>query len=101
MDPFRIAVRALFAYVFLLLAVRLSGKRTVKQGNVLDLTVALIAGDLVDNMIWAEVAVMQFVVAAGILFAVHALFDFVRYRTAGSAAAVQRAPGEWDAVRKS
>ena len=33
MDPLRIAVRAVFAYVFLLVMVRLSGKQTIAWGD--------------------------------------------------------------------
>jgi uncharacterized membrane protein YcaP (DUF421 family) len=70
-DPLRIVVRALSAYFFLLILMRLAGKRTVRHGSVLDFTIALIVGDLVDDMIWAEVPVAQFVVAAVMLFLVH------------------------------
>lgn len=68
MDPFRIAVRAAFAFVYLLLLVRLAGKRSVAQGRALDFVLALIFGDMVDDLIWAEVAGSQFVVAVGTLF---------------------------------
>jgi uncharacterized membrane protein YcaP (DUF421 family) len=81
MDPLRLAARALFAYALLLVLIRLAGKRTVKHGSVLDFTIALVVGDLVDDMIWAEVAVSQFVVAAGVLFMVHITFDVARFRS--------------------
>lgn len=68
MDPLRIAVRAAFAFVFLLALVRLSGKRSVAQGGALDFVLALIFGDLVDDVLWAEVAGSQFVAAVGTLF---------------------------------
>ena len=80
MDPLRIAVRALFAFVMLFVLVRVSGKRTVKQSSAFDFTVALILGDLVDDMLWAEVNSAEFVVAAGVLLTIHTAFDLLRYR---------------------
>jgi uncharacterized membrane protein YcaP (DUF421 family) len=79
MDPLRIAVRVGAAFVLLLVLVRLSGKHTVRQGSAFDFTVALIIGDMVDDMLWAESNVGEFVVGAGVLFTLHTLFDTVRY----------------------
>ncbi len=80
MDPLRIVVRVACAYVLLLVLVRLAGKTTVKHASPLDFVTALIAGDLVDDAVWAEVNASVFVVAAGSLFMVHAAVDYVRYR---------------------
>src|SRR5687768_3473357 len=82
MDPLGIVIRVAFAYVVLLVFVRVSGKRTVKQGSPFDFTVALILGDMIDDLLWAEVAAAQFVVATGVLMTVHTVFDFIRYRAA-------------------
>lgn len=62
-----LAIRCLATWGFLLLLLRLAGKRTVRQGSTFDFVFALVVGDLVDNAIWAEVPFMQFVVAAGTL----------------------------------
>jgi uncharacterized membrane protein YcaP (DUF421 family) len=83
MDPLRIAVRAAFGFLFLWLLVRVSGKRTVKRGSPFDFTVALILGDMFDDVVWAEVAASQFVVACGVLVGVHVLMDYLRCRTWG------------------
>jgi len=64
----------------LLVLIRLSGKRTVKQGSPFDFTVALIVCDLVDDSLWAEVEGGVFVIAAGMLFSVHTAVDLMRYR---------------------
>ena len=64
MDPLRIAVRCVAAYVFLLALLRLAGKRTIQQGTTFDFVLALILGDLVDNAVWAEVPLANFMVAA-------------------------------------
>jgi uncharacterized membrane protein YcaP (DUF421 family) len=68
MDPLRIAVRAAFAYAVLLTMVRLSGKQTVAHGTTIDVVLALIFGDMVDDLVWGEVGGSQFVVGAGTLF---------------------------------
>jgi uncharacterized membrane protein YcaP (DUF421 family) len=68
MDLWRIAVRVAFAYAFLLAMVRLSGKQAVGHGRTMDFVLALAMGDMVDNLLWGEVAASQFVVATGTLF---------------------------------
>ena len=80
MDPFRILVRCVFAYVVLLVFVRLSGKRSVKHANTFDFVLALILGDLVDDLLWAEVAASTFVVATGVLMTFHTTLDLLRFR---------------------
>lgn len=71
MDPLRIAIRAVFAYVFVLAMLRVSGRRTVGQGDTASFVLALIIGDLFDDLFWAEVSAAQFVVAAGTLVIAH------------------------------
>jgi uncharacterized membrane protein YcaP (DUF421 family) len=70
MDPMRIAVRALIAYVFALVMTRLSGHQTVKQADATTFVVALIIGDMFDDFLWVEVPAAQFVVGVGTLFVV-------------------------------
>jgi uncharacterized membrane protein YcaP (DUF421 family) len=72
-DPYRIAVRALFAYVVLLGLLRAAGKRTVAQGTAFDFVLALVLGDMVDDLLWAEVPAARFTVAVGALTLVHTL----------------------------
>ena len=67
MDPGRIAIRCLASFIVLLVLVRLSGKRTVSQGTAFDFVLSLIIGDLVDDVIYAEVPFTNFLVAAGTL----------------------------------
>jgi hypothetical protein len=67
MDPLRIAVRAAFAYLFLLVLLRVSGKQTIRHGTPFDFLLALIMGDLIDDALWSEVPLAEFVVAAGTL----------------------------------
>jgi uncharacterized membrane protein YcaP (DUF421 family) len=77
-----IVIRAVIAYVVLQLLVRSSGKMTIKQGSSLDFTVALVLGDIIDNAVWGEVGIAQFLVAAGTLFAAH-----IAVKAAGAARA--------------
>jgi uncharacterized membrane protein YcaP (DUF421 family) len=67
-DLSRIAVRAVSSYLVALVLVRLSGKRVVAQATPFDFAIALVLGDLFDDLIWAEVAASQFVAAAGAIF---------------------------------
>jgi uncharacterized membrane protein YcaP (DUF421 family) len=64
MDPFRIGIRAALAYIFLLALLRLAGKATIYQGTPFDFVLALVLGDIVDDALWSEVPMAQFVVAA-------------------------------------
>ena len=68
MDPWQIAVRALAAYVYLLVTTRASGKRVISQATPFDFVVALIVGDLIDDAIWAEVSMAKFAGAAASIF---------------------------------
>ena len=71
MDPLRIAVRAAFGFVFVLILVRASGKRTIRQAELSSFIVALVIGDLLDDLFWAEVPSAQFIVAVGTIVSVH------------------------------
>jgi uncharacterized membrane protein YcaP (DUF421 family) len=67
MDPLRIAIRTVLVYLFLFALLRLSGKRGVKQVTPFDFVFILILGDMIDDALWAEVPLAQFVVATGTL----------------------------------
>jgi uncharacterized membrane protein YcaP (DUF421 family) len=84
MDPLRIAVRAAFAFLFLLALVRISGKRSIAQGSAVDFVLALIFGDTVDDLFWAEVSGAQFVAAVGTLFAVRVSLGAMTWRARAS-----------------
>lgn len=67
MDLWRIAVRAAIGYVYALVLVRLTGKRVVSQLTPIHFAVAVVLGDLFDDLMWAEVTVAEFFAAAGTL----------------------------------
>ena len=73
MDPMRIIVRAIFAYVYLLVVVRISGKKMLANQSSVDFVLALIFADVIDNAVWGQVPVSEFVVASATMFAMRAL----------------------------
>ncbi len=94
MDPLRIVVRAVFGYAVALAFVRIAGNRDVKQADVHTFVVALIMGDLFDDLLWLEVHASQFVVALSSLFLVHAVASRLWYRSGRRTwSAGTRAPG--------
>lgn len=78
MDPFRIAVRVVFMWLVMQILVRLSGKQTIQQGTPFDFALAAILGDLMDDLMWAEVAASQFLIATGVLMLVHSILGVLR-----------------------
>lgn len=73
MDLSHIALRCLVAYAFLLAMNRIKGKRTVAEATPFDFVLALILGDMIDDIIWAEVPVARFMIATGTLVVVDLL----------------------------
>lgn len=67
MSPLHILVRTLVAYLFLLAMLRVSGKRLVAEATGMQLVLAILIGDLVDDAMFGSVPFAQFVVAAGSL----------------------------------
>jgi uncharacterized membrane protein YcaP (DUF421 family) len=79
MELYKIALRALFVYVFTLALVRLSGKRAVAHATTFDFVLALILGDMFDDLFWAEVPASQFAIGTGTLVVTHLLFSMVAF----------------------
>ena len=73
MELHAIILRVAFAWLFLTLLLRLSGKQTVSQLSGRTLVVTLVLSDLIDDMAWAEVPAASFIVAAGTVVLVHAI----------------------------
>jgi uncharacterized membrane protein YcaP (DUF421 family) len=71
MDLGRIMVRVIFGYLWALALVRVSGRRTISQSDVPSFVVALVLGDMFDDLFWAEVPVAQFVTGATALVMAH------------------------------
>jgi uncharacterized membrane protein YcaP (DUF421 family) len=81
-DPLRILARVVFAYVVLLVLIRVSGKHLVRHASPFDFTLSLILGDMVDDVLWADVNASVFVVGAGVLMCIHTALDLLRFRAA-------------------
>ena len=86
MDLWRIAIRVLITYVVVHQLVRHAGKRAVgdaQSGRARNAGIAIILtiilGDMVDDAMWGEVPMAQFVVGAGSLVLVHILTELARY----------------------
>ena len=80
MELHHVAVRALFAYVVLLALLRASGKRTVAEGSPFDFVLALVIGDMVDDLLWAEVGAAHFTAAVGALALAHTTVSWASSR---------------------
>ena len=75
------ALRAVLVYGFLLIALRVLGKRELAQQNTLDLLVILLVANAVQNgIIGNDNSVTGAVVGAAVLFGLHRLFGALAYR---------------------
>jgi uncharacterized membrane protein YcaP (DUF421 family) len=92
MDLWRIAVRALVVYVFLLVLTRRSGKRVITQATPFDFIVALVVGDLIDDALWAEVSIAKFGAGASAIFLCDAVVKTIAFRWAAFYRLVNGAP---------
>ena len=81
MDILGIVVRVTFTYLFLLIVLRLAGKRSIREGTPFDLVVALILGDFPDDVIWGEVPVAQGIVAIGAIMTLHLMVSYATCRS--------------------
>lgn len=76
-----IAVRATVTYLYLLVIIRISGKRLITEGTPFDLVVALVVGDFPDDLIWGEVPVAQGLVAMGSIMLLHTMMAWATWRS--------------------
>src|SRR5688572_3002468 len=81
MDLWRIALRAIVAYVYVLLLARLAGKRVVSRATPIHFTVAVVVGDLFDDLFWAQVTAAEFLAAAGSLFFADAAVELASHKS--------------------
>ena len=73
-------IHCLVAYGFLLLCVRLSCKRLIRQGTAMDLTVGLMLGELADSFLSQKVTAGRYLVATTLLFLLHSGTKIVHSR---------------------
>jgi len=80
MELYKIAIRALFAYIFLYVMMRQSDKGEVAQVRPIDLVLVIIMGDMIDDLLWAEVPASEFVVGVTSIMLMHAMMLIMSYR---------------------
>ena len=75
------ALRATLIYMFLLVVIRLLGKRTVGHATAFDFMVALILGEVVDEPIYGDVPFAQALVVIAVIAAWHWVNSWLSYRS--------------------
>jgi uncharacterized membrane protein YcaP (DUF421 family) len=86
-------LRSLLVFAFLVLALRLGGKRELGQLNVLDFAVLLLASNALQNaMIGTDNSLLGGVLGAAVLFAVNYFFVRLTYRSPTARRALEGAP---------
>lgn len=76
-----IILRALAVYTFILLALRLLGKKELSQLSVADLVLIMLVSNAVQNaMVGADVSLLGGIIAAGVLFLVDYIIKEISYR---------------------
>ncbi len=76
-----IALRALVVYAYLLVLVRLLGKREIGAFSAFDFVVALILGELADEVIFGNITLAKGAVASGTAAGLHYLNSLITYRS--------------------
>jgi uncharacterized membrane protein YcaP (DUF421 family) len=75
------ALRATFVYFYLLIIVRILGKREIGASSAFDLLVALMLGDVVDEVIYGDVTIAQGAVAMAIIGVWHLVNAFASFKS--------------------
>jgi uncharacterized membrane protein YcaP (DUF421 family) len=75
------ALRATFVYFFLLLVVRILGKREIGATSAFDLIVALILGEVVDEIIYGDVTLLQGVTAIFVVALWHLVNSWASFKS--------------------
>lgn len=80
LDLTGIFIRVSVMYVYALALVRVSGKQTLGQLTPMDFIVTLVIGDFFDDVFWAEVPMIQGIVAFATIVLLHMLVTFITSR---------------------
>lgn len=79
-DLVGIALRVSILYLFVLVMLRLTGKRSIGNLSPLDFAIATMLGDFFDDVIWGEVPVSKGIVALTIILLLHTLVSYLTYK---------------------
>ena len=86
-------LRSLLVFLFLVIALRLAGKRELAQLNILDLAVLLLVSNALQNaMIGADNSLLGGIIGASTLFAVNYGFVHLTYRSARARRLLEGSP---------
>jgi uncharacterized membrane protein YcaP (DUF421 family) len=86
-------LRSLLVFVFLIVALRLGGKRELAQITVLDLAVLLLVSNSLQNaMIGSDNSLLGGVIGASVLFTANYLFVRLTYRSARASRLLEGSP---------
>lgn len=88
------AARGLLVYVLMLVVIRLLGKRTVGNFTAFDLLVALMLGEVVDEIIYGDVTIAQGVVAILVIALAKYLTSWLSYFSHGFNSILEGKPTE-------
>ncbi len=88
------AARGLLVYVVMLIVIRVLGKRTVGNFTAFDLLVALMLGEVVDEIIYGDVTIAQGMVAIGVVALAKYLTAWVSYFDHGLTHILEGSPRE-------
>ena len=80
LDLTGIIFRVSIMYLYAVALVRISGKESLGQLTAMDFVVTLIIGDLFDDVFWAEVPIVQGMVAFAVIVLMHMLITFASSR---------------------
>ena len=80
LDLTGIILRISIMYVYALALVRISGKQTLGELATMDFVITLVIGDLFDDVFWAEVPLVQGMVAFATIVLVHMLVTLITSR---------------------
>ena len=81
LDLTGIIFRVSVMYLYSLALLRISGKQSVSHLTALDFIVTLIIGDLFDDIFWAEVPILQGMVAFAAITLIHILVTYSASRS--------------------
>jgi uncharacterized membrane protein YcaP (DUF421 family) len=92
-SPLEKVLRSLLVFAFLIVALRLGGKRELAQINVMDLAVLLLASNALQNaMIGNDDSLLGGILGASVLFAANYVFVRLTYRSARARRVLEGVP---------
>ncbi|HUD19344.1 MAG TPA: YetF domain-containing protein [Patescibacteria group bacterium] len=92
-DLFTVALRATVVYIFIILAIRLFGKKELSQLSVIDLVFILLISNAVQNaMVGNNTSLPAGIIAATSLFIINYLFKFLLFRSKKLSGLIQGNP---------